>query len=86
MIPLIIILIASNIYTYKLLHKKLRQARNDNQRLKLRIEKLSSKKQVKYSSDEKLNNIINQALKEGRTHITLNNNSRLKYPSRIKND
>lgn len=86
MIPLIIILIATNIYTFKLLSKKLIQARNDNERLRIRIEKLSSKKQVKFSSDENLNNIINNALKDGKTHIKLNDKSRLKYPSRIKTD
>lgn len=86
MIPLIIILIATNIYTFNLLSKKLKQARNDNERLRIRIEKLSSKKQVKFSSDENLNNIINNALNEGKTHIKLNEKTKLKYPSRIKTD
>ena len=88
MIPLIIILIASNIYTFRLYQKKLHQARNDNERLKLRIEKLTSKKDksITFSNDPVFNNIINNALKNGETHITLHNKSRLKYPSRIKTD
>lgn len=86
MIPLIIMLIASNIYTFNLLSKKLKQARNDNQRLQARIEKLKNKKEIKFSSDENLNNLINKALKEGKTHIKLNQKSKLKYPSRIKVD
>lgn len=86
MIPIIIILIASNIYTFNFLSKKLKQARNDNERLRIRIEKLSSKKQVKFSSDENLNNIINKALNEGKTHIKLNDKTKLKYPSRMKID
>lgn len=86
MIPIIIILIASNIYTFNLLSKKLNQARNDNERLRIRIEKLKNNKAIKFSSDENLNNIINNALKEGKTHIKLNEKTKLKYPSRIKTD
>lgn len=65
--------------------KLLERARNDNKRLHARIEKLTSKN-IKFSSDDNLNNIINQALKDGKTHIKLNDKSRLKYPSRIKTD
>lgn len=84
MIPLIIILVATNIYTFNLLSKKLRQARNDNERLRIRLDKLKNKKEIKFSSDENLNNIINNALKEGKTHIKLNDKTKLKYPSKIK--
>lgn len=86
MIPIIIILIATNIYTFNFLSKKLRQARNDNERLRIRLEKLKNKKEIKFSSDENLNNIINNAIKDGKTHIKLNERSRLKYPSRMKVD
>lgn len=85
MIPVIILLITSNIYTIMYYSKLLERSRNDNKRLQARIEKLTSKN-IKFSSDDNLNNIINQALKEGKTHIKLNDKSRLKYPSRIKND
>ena len=86
MIPFIILLITSNIYTIMYYSKLLERARNDNKRLQARIEKLTNQKTVKFSSDDNLNNIINQALKEGKTHIKLNDKSRLKYPSRIKTD
>jgi len=86
MIPIIILLITSNIYTILYYSKLLERARNDNKRLHARIEKLTNKKTVKFSSDDNLNNMINQALKEGKTHIKLNDKSRLKYPSRIKVD
>lgn len=86
MIPIIILLITSNIYTILYYSKLLERARNDNKRLHARIEKLTSNKKVKFSSDENLNNIINNALKDGKTHIRLNDKSRLKYPSRIKTD
>ena len=66
--------------------KLLERSRNDNKRLQARIEKLTNNKKVKFSSDDNLNNMINQALKEGKTHIKLNDKSRLKYPSRIKTD
>ena len=86
MIPIIILLITSNIYTIMYYSKLLQRSRNTNQRLQARLEKQSSKKEVKFSSDDNLNHIINQALKDGKTHIKLNERSRIKYPSRLKSD